>query len=108
MMPIPKSHNVIWKFILGQPGLYIFSVHVPMPIGAKILHVDGQGADAFIWAAVDQNQDTEERLFWVISTGVDLPKDRVLAPIGTFTQHMGNAGSFVWHVFEEFGNLMEA
>jgi hypothetical protein len=73
---------------------------IEMPRGAKVLTVQVQDGQPFIWAMVDPDNTfelTEHRSFCVIGTGFDFELER-LAYIGTF-QHV--VAKEVWHLFEE-------
>jgi hypothetical protein len=65
----------------------------PMPIGAKILHVDMQGRDFWIWAEVNTDVRMETRTFEVVGTGWEL--DENMFYVGTCFDN-----DFVWHIME--------
>lgn len=48
---------------------------VEMPIGAKIIRVDGLDGALWIWAIVDENAQTEIRSFRLFKTGSEMPED---------------------------------
>ena len=67
---------------------------IPMPIGAKILHVNMQGRDICMWALVDKEVMQEYRTFEVVGTGWEL--DENMFYVGTCF----DSDSFVWHIME--------
>lgn len=68
---------------------------VRLPIGAKIVLVESQGGELFLWAEVDSEVHCEDRKVWVIGTGNPMPARRLV--------HLGSVmmWPFVWHVYEE-------
>lgn len=74
-------------------------IHVQMPRGAEILHVDAQGDRMFVWANVDPNEQEARYSFVVLPTGGE-----VTWPIG-YLRHVGtvlmHGGSLVLHVFTD-------
>jgi len=73
-----------------------FVIH--MPVGAKILTVQLQNGDPYIWAIVDPAAEICARSFLLFGTGNPLPTDITALPyIGTFQLR---SGSFVFHLFE--------
>ncbi|MCL2119892.1 MAG: hypothetical protein FWH27_15855 [Planctomycetaceae bacterium] len=73
---------------------------VSMPKNARILKVGMQDGIPCLWATVDPNAERETREFSILGTGCIIPNRWKY--IGTMfdRQH-------VWHVFENFGQLME-
>lgn len=67
---------------------------VPMPKGAKVVHVGEQRGVLCLWAEVDTDRPKEDRHFVIVGTGNPRPKDA--------KTHLGSAvvGPFVWHVYE--------
>lgn len=78
----------IWKFSLLKSN-------ITMPLGAKILSCQLQMGCPTLWAAVDPNAPTEERIFQVAMTGGDVPENAEY--IATCVQPHG----LVLHIFEE-------
>ena len=71
-------------------------VKVDMPKGASVIFLDMQGRTPCIWAKVDPRNPTEERQYYVLGTGWDVPKDA--------GGHVGSLqDGFVYHVFEKIG-----
>ena len=71
---------------------------VNIPVGSKILKIDGQYNIPQLWALVDPTNDLEKREFRVAGTGhpiSELPDE--IEFIDTFQMH---DGSLVFHVFE--------
>ena len=48
---------------------------VDMPVGAKIIRIDGLDGALWIWAIVDPEAKTETREFRLFKTGSDMPAD---------------------------------
>lgn len=69
---------------------------VKMPVGAKILCVQRQGAFFCIWATVNQTNETTRRRIFVRGTGHPLSGSEG-AYIGTFQI---DDGRLVFHVFD--------
>ncbi|HYI66345.1 MAG TPA: hypothetical protein VEW95_05440 [Candidatus Limnocylindrales bacterium] len=74
-------------------------IHVQMPRGAEILHVDAQGDRMFVWALVDPTAALARYSFVVLPTGAEVTWPVGLVPhIGTVLMR---GGSLVWHVFSD-------
>ncbi len=73
---------------------------IGLPEGAKILTVQVQKGEAFIWALVDNDKDLEERFIEVIGTGNPVTGSDSRNYIGTIQL---NDGNLVFHVFEYTG-----
>ena len=67
-----------------------------LPIGAELLTVQVQREVPTIWARVDDEADTEERLIRTYGTGQMLP-DYPGEYIGTYQLH---GGDLVFHVYD--------
>ena len=81
------------------PVTSIFMLY--LPTGAKILNFQTQREEPTIWALVDETlpeEDTEQRTFFLVGTGHDVPDLSDLIYIGT-TLMAG--GDLVWHLFEK-------
>lgn len=86
--------TTIWKFPLAVADRQ----RIQMPKGAKVLTVQRQGDQACLWAIVNEQAETETRVFDVYGTGnpmPDLTDSETRTYIGTF-----QVAFFVWHVFE--------
>lgn len=83
--------RTIWKFTLPPDG------SVMMPVGAEILCVQTQFAQACIWALVDPDKALIERKFNIIGTGWRM-SNSLGKYIGTFQL---DGGALVFHVFEK-------
>lgn len=74
--------------------------NLDLPVGARILHVDYQHGNPFIWAMVEPSKFLESRSFFIAGTGQSLG-DRapfmVWTHISTF---LSPDEDFVWHIFE--------
>lgn len=90
--------NTIWKFELELER----EPTVDMPIGARVLSVGTQGTSfdrkLVVWAHVpDSTAKTEERHFFVLGTGNDIPwRLEESTFIGTVQM-----GALVWHVWDQ-------
>ena len=82
----------IWKYQVGGPPT-VARTHQAMPQSARILHVDSQEEEIFIWAEFENPEPTNERCFAIYGTGNPIPKD---------AQYVGTTQvtPFVWHVYE--------
>lgn len=75
-------------------------IHVEMPRGAELLHVDAQGDRLFVWAIVDPAGELGRYSFIVLPTGGDVTWPPEVIPfIGTVLMR---GGSLVWHVFSDW------
>jgi hypothetical protein len=88
--------NAIFKYPIMADG----SLVIALPKGAKILDVQAQHGNPFIWALVDDEAPKEKRVFEIYGTGH--PIKNITEPtareyIGTFQL---NGGSLVFHLFE--------
>ena len=63
--------KTIYKYTLEPIG----GLTIQMPIGAKILTVQGQNDRICIWAEVNSDSPTEEVIFEVFGTGHDIRTD---------------------------------
>ena len=72
---------------------------IPMPAGAKVLHVDVQNGMPHIWALVDPANDLRAYNFCVRGTGHPF-RGNEGDHVGTVMLH---AGALVFHVFEAQG-----
>lgn len=87
------------KVIYKYPILIQSIQHIKLPVNTKILCVQSQNNNAFIWALVHPENLMQERRFELFSTGetigCDMGIDRQY--IGTFQLFNG---SYVGHLFE--------
>jgi hypothetical protein len=74
------------------------NITIQMPEGARVLCVQEQRGDAYIWVAVDDSRPYVSRHFCVMGTGEEVKDVGSLMYIGTFQLH---AGAFVGHLFEK-------
>lgn len=83
----------VWKFplhVTGEPQ------SVMMPNGSKVLSVQLQAEQICVWALVNPQEPTEERLFFIMGTGHPFgDTGDLLHFVGTIQM-----GPLVWHVFE--------
>jgi len=82
--------RTIWKFPLLIVDDFI---HLEMPVGSRVLHVDMQGDTPCIWAELDSDAPKEVREFLVFGTGHPIPVS--LNHVGSFQMP-----PFVWHIYE--------
>ena len=86
-------NKVIWKFKLEICD----EQKILMPKGAKILSVQQQAGELFLWALYDPEKRKEERIIYIYGTRNSIQNHPVRKFIGTVqTQN----GFLVWHVFE--------
>lgn len=85
--------DVIYKY----PVVISDGFSIPLPQGAKIIHVESQHGSPCMWAIVNTANPVEIRNFCIHGTGhkIDDIEDKIF--IGTF---FSQAGHFVWHLFE--------
>ncbi len=83
--------TTIYKFPLAVTDRQV----VRMPHGARVLCAMNQHGNVTIWAEVNPNALTEDRVFWIVGTGNPMPT-AALIYIGSVLQP-----PFVWHVYEE-------
>lgn len=90
--------KTIYKYILEPIG----GLAIQMPVGAKILTVQGQNDRICIWAEVNSDSPTEEVIFEVFGTGHKLPNG-----MGVNREYIGTVqvcdGSLVLHVYRLTG-----
>ena len=70
---------------------------VSMPRGAKILTVQVQREQAYLWAMVDLGEHVVNRTILIYGTGHAIHITEYLAYVGTIQMAGGN---LVWHVFD--------
>ncbi len=80
----------IWKFALNAMA----NTPIAMPRHAEIIACAKQGSDICIWARIHPATQIENRMFYVVGTG--------LGEIRPEDPHIGTVfdGPHVWHVFE--------
>lgn len=83
----------IWKYKLSVAALQT----IPLSVGAKILSVQAQGGDLYLWAEVDPYAlNQESRTIEVFGTGH--PMDDAKRQHISTTQM--DDGALVWHIYE--------
>jgi len=82
----------IWKWVIGISD----ELTLMMPIGAKLLDVQMQADQCYIWALCDQNAEKEPRHLAIYGTGNPMPDDPG-EYVATFQMH---GGALVFHAFE--------
>lgn len=73
-------------------------VHIPMPLGAKVLTVQMQDDGPQIWALVDSDAPKVIRSFRVYGTGHPLGHHGPY--VGTWQMNRGISAPLVFHLFE--------
>lgn len=87
--------RTIWKYNLSRTDLQ----KIQMPIDAELLYVDNQGGPT-LWALVDTDNPSVERLICIVGTGHPIPGPEIS---GRFAYaYVGSVldGPFVWHIFD--------
>lgn len=87
-------HETIWKFTLPQQD----EIVLDMPLGARILSVQGQDGEVRLWALVVPEAATERRHFRIFGTGHTVVHAERLVYLGSVQVADGR---LVWHVFEQ-------
>lgn len=82
--------RAVWKYQIPFGG----PAQVPMPFGAEVLSAQLQGSEICLWALVESDNPTQDRVFRIYGTG-HLIEEARLVHIATI-----QAGVFVWHLFE--------
>lgn len=85
----------IWKFTIKPSSI----IEIEMPVGARIIHVQDQLGEAYMWAIVDPAAPLEKRSFRIVMTGEDFER----TPgeyVGSFQIDGNTLYAFVGHVFE--------
>jgi hypothetical protein len=80
--------RTIWKYPLPASG------RVSMPAGSLIRTIQMQGDAITLWAEVDREALSVERVFLVAGTGSSIP-EQIVNYVGTVQQP-----PYVWHVYE--------
>jgi len=90
--------KTIWKFELVTTN----TQKVTMPKGAEILTIQDQQGTTCMWALVDPEAETEQRIFEVFGTGHDIKYDMGISReyIGTYQER---GGVLIFHLFEYTG-----
>jgi hypothetical protein len=75
--------------------------HIEMPVGARVIRVDGLDGALWVWAIVDPDAPVERREFHLFKTGAPMPED-----IGDKYTYLGCGAIFIqmelmMYVFEE-------
>lgn len=92
--------STVWKWPLSR-GVSKFD----MPQGARVLTVQSQGGQAYLWALVDPGAERDRRVFRTCGTGESLSGDPG-EYVGTFQISPTSSGiaSLAFHVFEQTGS----
>jgi len=86
--------KTIWKFPVSMTD----SIGIEMPVGARVLTVQVQHGQPYIWVEVDPEAQKEHRSFRLFGTGHPIEEGFVLDYVGTFQMH---DGGLVFHLYEE-------
>lgn len=91
-----EPDDVVWKYgIPVKPH-----VIVPMPKGARVIHVAEQHGTLCLWAVISRSaipREQQERHFFIRGTGQPLDNHVPWRHIATV---LCEDGALVWHVFE--------
>lgn len=75
-------------------------VTVPMPLGAKVIHVALQHGQITMWAQVTLGNVMRDRVYAIVGTGHgEVPANSV--HVGTVQMLSDNGDEYVWHIYEE-------
>lgn len=85
----------IFKYNLQTTDINLLRI----PIGAQILSVKCQNNNIRLWALVDPEAQSEERMFEIFGTGNDVPCGMEIERKFIDTVLTWN-DSLVWHIFE--------
>lgn len=83
----------IYKYPLGNNRI----TKIEMPGSSKILKVDSQFDEPFLWVLVNNYSEPEIRTFVTFNTDEEILDNRTDFYIGAYMTHGGN---YVHHVFE--------
>lgn len=87
-----------YKVEFGRPGR---GTTLMLPLGARILTVQEQNGEGYMWALVDPEAELAPRKIHIVGTGSDATDvARGAQYLGTF-QAVEGGHIFVWHIFEE-------
>jgi hypothetical protein len=87
------AQRTVWKF----KGAVSDAFTVPMPVGAKVVHVEAApGYRILLWAEVDPTAPVEARSFHVHVRGTG---NEITADVGAYLATIAH-GPLVWHLFE--------
>lgn len=89
--PLPST---IWKYPLATADRQV----VPVPEGARFLHLGVQGHVPTMWLLVDPEAPREDWVVRILGTGWEPVDTGSLGHLGTV--QMGNG--LVWHLFREW------
>jgi len=85
----------IFKYTLSKFATF---TKVKIPVNAEILSAAAQGTNLCVWAKVDTEAETEERIFEAFGTGHEIPFDMGIDYTFIDTAYMSDG--LVFHVFE--------
>ena len=101
----------VYKYPLGFPGPWSYSVTRDLPITGRPLSDGMQGHELMLWALVDPALPSTPRHFLINGTGVDLSEllQSGSAFIGTVRHEGPDQRVYWWHVFElvSFGPVLK-
>lgn len=86
----------IFKYEITPESTFLSARVVDMPVGAEVLDAQLQRGQLVLWAIVDPDAETEQRLFRVCMTGETVSRPERLRHISTLQYH-----EFVYHIFED-------
>lgn len=83
---------------------YFRSFSVEMPKGAKILSVQDQDGEAFMYAICDPEAELERRWFIAYGTGQEILGSDDNGSIKYIATYQLRDGKVTYHLFEHFGD----
>ena len=89
--------KTIYKFAIDSTDFQ----RIKMPSGSSILCVDVVAEMVFIWAEVDTEAASSERVIHTVATGGPMPLVSERGPIRYIGTYQLHGGPLVFHVFEE-------
>ena len=92
-------YKTIYKYTLHGVGQIL---EVPMPAGARVVHVGEQADYVQVWAEVNPNAEMQTCRFMVVPTGYALPADDsdITAERSEYLGTAHFTDGTVWHVYQ--------
>lgn len=83
----------VWKYTFEVDDI----VRIAMPTRARLLSVQIQHGRPCLWALIDPDAATVDRILHILGTGHNTERVYFADYVGTFMQA---GGDLVWHVFD--------
>jgi hypothetical protein len=90
----------IWKYSCPVADRF----HIPLPDGARFVHMDVQYETAVMWWLVDPEAEPTQTTFRSFGTGHEIPDSMRDGYLGSYQLH---GGAFVGHIFIERKDIYE-